>query len=411
MPVTIPKTLVKFYKTLNAKHTRFYAGCFLMDVECSSLIESLGNLTDYRPHFQRSINSGRINKLYDEQKQEFLDYGGYGIATTPIVLGHCKSPIYHGEIEHENSDQTYIVDGFHRVHVLARLLVSNPESMVNVRVPLRIYLADDMEIMRQYYLKININQEAHTTYDLDSFVNEVVNGIYVWFQETYDSELFSDCPTGTPKRPRIHRQKLFQNLKNSASLLEIIENSRLDMTPQQCIEDICAKFASHNEVLRKRPASRFQVGDSDEESDICLKAQKKCADSKNPIYFGMYSHYGWIDDSLKMKSEEDKSKQKHKKKKTDDCASAAPAAPAANKGPIRVHMKTASKEVPTEEKRHTLPGQKFQSTQRVEFAKGAVVHKTPEFPPPVTTQMTDEEDVDSSSDEKLFTDDEVDTHS
>jgi len=283
-------SLGRFMQKLNLPIIRTYAGSIITECPVTPLLAALSPITAFYPPFQRELDVDRVSRLVKEQMEEFKQKQGYGIVHAPIVLDHCHTlanPI--------NPEGIFIVDGNHRLNVLSELIKFTPRQLDNVILPIRIYQADSLMDLQQYYIKINKNYEPHLLYELDDLIKQVIDHIVAWFGNSFDVTFFSK--SARPNRPNLTTKQLTAELSNSKRVRELIETCGGDAVG--CAQSICDKFAAHNHMLSQNNFTFFMDNQTDKERASCFNAHKKCVLAAKPLYLGLLRNYFWIDEALK----------------------------------------------------------------------------------------------------------------
>lgn len=283
-------TLNAFIQDIGCLIRREYAGSLVVEAQIINLINFLSPIDAFYPPFQRELDLERITALVNEQKEEFKRRHGYGIIHSPIILGHCSQLS-----SEKNKCGIFIVDGQHRLNVLLELIKFSPQNLEGVIISIRIYKANNLTDLQEYYIKINKNFAPHLLYDLDEIIKSIIDGIIQWIENTYDRGFFTTSLRAN--RPNMNIRQLRTELSNSKRLKEVIENCGENKVA--CVKGVCEKFSKYNQELSTKNYTFFMEKQTDAERVACFNAIKKCAESPKPLYLGLQRNYLWIDEALK----------------------------------------------------------------------------------------------------------------
>lgn len=267
----------QFITDVGLRVDRTYAGSTVGNANVKQLLSILTPLEHYYPIFQRDIDFKRIERLSNEQIDDYKKYNGYGIVLCPIVFGYCEQG------NHRNKYHMCVVDGNHRLNVLKELLHFSPVQLDGVDIPIRIFRAHTMEELRSYYVTINQNYVPHTPYDLDDTKKAICDGVTQWLRQQYDKCFFS--PSEQPKRPNLSLKNLRMELSMSQPLRDIIEDHAGDV--EHCVAHVCRQIDVFNRFLHNQDYVYFMKKQSTRERTACVNAHNKCRESEKPLYLGL----------------------------------------------------------------------------------------------------------------------------
>lgn len=261
----------------------------LVKMFVTSFLEITTPLNEFlMDNVQRKIDWERVDKMKDTQVEEFKTRGRFGIATTIITCGKCNDLI-----TKNNPFGLKIIDGQHRRGVWEHINKFDHNQLINLEIIVKISTYDSYDKMIEDFQLINDNWIPVSKYYLKHCIRDVVDGVLIWFKETYDKSLFKN--SNNPYRPNLSIEEIKNKLSNSEHVNDIIMSSNGNI--QMSIQTICSKINNYNNILKNYTPIQFKEKPTDRSTKLA-ELLCKCQNCEKPTFLGMIRNCGWIDQAL-----------------------------------------------------------------------------------------------------------------
>ena len=246
-----------------------------LDVKSCVYLQKVGSILDYKvPKSQRSIDVNHVNKIVDDQIQEYKRYRSYSILQSISVVNISNEMIY-------------VIDGQHRLQAFKELEKLGYD-VKNVIVPVVCYRVIDETEMLKYFNMINSNMPIHPLELQEDFADYgkiLVDNM----SQTFGVYLKND--TKSSLCPHINMNKFKENLAGR-SLADKLRNH------SKSIDEFWLRILKFNDYVKNNVKGSHQLCPvMQKRFDSCQSKAQKFKNS-NVCYLGIWRKFEWLDFSL-----------------------------------------------------------------------------------------------------------------
>ncbi len=243
-----------------------------LDVKSCVYLQKLGSILDYKiPRSQRSLDVNHVNKIVQDQIEEYKRYKSYSILQSISVVNI-------------RNEYIYVIDGQHRLQAFKELEKLGYDIR-NVMVPVVCYRVIDETEMLKYFNMINSNMPIHPL-ELQEDFADYSKVLLDNMTKTFSVYLKND--TKNSICPHINMNKFKKNLAGR-NLADKLRNH------SKSIDDLWNKIIDFNDYVRINLKSTHQLCSiMKKRIETCETKSQKC--KVHPTcYLGIWRNFEWLD--------------------------------------------------------------------------------------------------------------------
>ncbi len=225
------------------------------------------------PSIQRPLDQNHIKRILNDQVKEYERYQSFSILQAITVA-------------QVNNDNTYVLDGQHRIQVFKELQKMNYD-ISNVILPVVIYKVMDATEMLTYFNMINSNMPIHPI-ELDKTYSDYSKVLIQNMMQTFSLYIKNDSKNS--RCPHINMNDFKKNLMG--------RDLATKLAPNHTIHELWNSILGFNTYVQQNLKATHQ---------LCPLMGKRIADCEakatkgnlaNVCYLGVWRRYEWLDFAL-----------------------------------------------------------------------------------------------------------------